>query len=356
MNGAHIGDIIIATSVLPILRSAYPDAEIGFVVGSWAEMVVGNHPEVAHTHVVDHWRLNRGGVSLLGKVLQFRRTRRVALKEIRQIKYDVAISIYPRFFPDFLDLSCEANIPVRIGFKENLFSNLATALVDVPESPFVHMGSVLAEPLHALGIDPTHFRFRKSSLAPSDPVSIREVCSVFQVPNLVGLTYRVIHMGTAAIQRELPLSFWREVAEKLSREHVLLFTGRGAHEYDNICKVTEGLSHCFNACDRLTWRGFVAAVQCAEVLYGVESMAGHVAGAVGTRCIVVYAGVGGVAQWRPEGKDSVAFTNHLPCAPCRLPLGQCYLQQGSLRNGQQTHGTALPCTQGINPLDLVRLG
>src|SRR5579864_9028118 len=58
LNGAHIGDVVIASSVIPILRSAYPDAEIGMLVGTWSQMVVNNHPELTYTHYVDHWRLN----------------------------------------------------------------------------------------------------------------------------------------------------------------------------------------------------------------------------------------------------------------------------------------------------------
>ena len=46
LNGTHIGDIIISTSILPILRSAYTSAEIGFMVGSWSSMVLKNHPEI----------------------------------------------------------------------------------------------------------------------------------------------------------------------------------------------------------------------------------------------------------------------------------------------------------------------
>jgi ADP-heptose:LPS heptosyltransferase len=146
-------------------------------------------------------------------------------------------------------------------------------------------------------------------------------------------------MGSGAICRELPVSFWRELAENLCIERTLVFTGRGKREGENIAAAICGLPNCVNACDRLSWDGFVAAVRYAEVLYGVESMAGHVAGAVGTRCVVVYGGTAGVGRWRPEGKDSIVLTNHVPCAPCHRSEG-C---------------VAMVCMQGVRPDDLLRL-
>lgn len=339
INGAHIGDIVIATSVIPVLRSAYPSAEIGFVTGSWARMVIKNHPELKYTHCVDHWRLNRSDKSTFQKMLQFRKTWRTALREIREVRYDVAISLYT-VFPDLLDLSWAARIPVRIGFRQSFFSSLATHLVDEPPNILVHQGEKLAEALHALPIEPAHFKCRKSTLPPSSSSAIEEVCSLLHAASLRHAKYRVIHMGSAAACREFPLEFWRELSEKLSTQHTLLFTGQGSREAKNVASVIRGLENCIDGCGRLSWEGFVAAVRHAEVLYGVESMAGHVAGAVGTKCLVVYGGAAGVARWRPEGKDSIVFTNHVPCAPCLQPLG-C---------------ADMTCTKGIRPDDLVQLG
>ncbi len=300
-------------------------------------MIVKNHPDLKYTHCIDHWKLNRGDLSFYQKMLRYRRSRRKALKEIRALQYDIAISLFTNF-PDFLDLSWAAKIPVRIGFRRSVFSSLATDLVDEPDSPFVHQGARLAETLRPLKIDPIHFQLRQSTLPASNSSSIQEVCALLNVTRLEGVRYRVIHMGSGAPLREYPRSFWREVAEKISLDHLLLFTGRGEREEERVLNVIQGLGNCVNACNRLTWDGFVAAVRFADVLYGVESMAGHVAGAVGTKCVVLYGGTAGVARWRPEGKDSIVLTNHVPCAPCHKPLG-C---------------AAMTCMQGISPDDLVR--
>lgn len=320
LNGAHIGDIIIATSLIPILRTAFPSAEIGFAVGSWAQIVVENHPDIKYLHRIDHWRANRSSDPLLRKMRQYRTTRRRALQEIRTIRYDVALCLFSHF-PDFLDICWDARIPVRVAFRPSFFSALATHLVDEPSNPLIHQGARLSQLLRVLPIDSVHFQLRRSTLPPTNSSAVHEVCHLLQVPSLENVRYRIIHIGSGDMRREFPDSFWRELAEKLSSNHTLLFTGQGRREASKIAQIIRGLPNCINACDRLSWNGYVASVRHAEVLYGVESMAGHLAGAVGTKCVVVYGGAAGVARWRPEGAESIVFTNHVPCAPCHQPSG-----------------------------------
>ena len=181
MNGFHIGDVVIATSIIPVLRRAYPSAEIGFLTGSWSQMVVQNHPDLQHVHCVDHWMQNRSGASFLKKYLQYRRTLRQALREIRAVKYDVSICLITNF-PDFMDLAWKARIPTRITFRKSVFASLATSIVDEPQNVFVPQGARLAETLHPLAIDPAHLESRKP--LPPDAGHYRELCKVLNVNGL----------------------------------------------------------------------------------------------------------------------------------------------------------------------------
>jgi lipopolysaccharide heptosyltransferase II len=315
LNGAHIGDMVISTSLVPVLRSAYPNAQIGFVAGSWASMVLRDLPGVKWIHEIDHWRLNRSDAGRLEKIRRSMRTRRAALREIRAIGYDLSLSVFPAY-PDFLDLVWQAHIPARLGFRGSPFAPLATACVEFPEeNAFLTQGARQAEVLRPLSLAKDHLAKRRPMLAASDAQAVAEVCALLGVRELSEARYCIIHAGAGAVRREMPAGFWREVARMVSGRGVVIFTGRGMRESENAERAISGLSGCINACDRLTWKGFVAAVRHAEVLLGVESMAGHVAAAVGTPCRVVYAGMSGVARWRPEGAQLV-FTNHLPCAPC----------------------------------------
>jgi ADP-heptose:LPS heptosyltransferase len=312
---------------------------MGFVVGSWSSMVLKNHPEIAFLYCVDHWWQNRNGKSFLSRYLQYRRTYKVALRQIRETHYDLALCLYPYYLPDFMNVAWRAGIPIRLGFDNSLFASLASAAVEVPQNPFLHQAAIQAEVLRPLRLAQMHLEKRKAILPESTDEAVREVCRLVKVSNIMDARYRIVHIGTGARYRELPFEFWRKLAETLSKEYTLVFTGSGAREETQIAEIVDGLDHCVNACNSLSWNGFVAAVRYAEVLYGVESMAGHVAAALGTRSIVVYAGAAGVARWRPDGAVTV-LTNNVECAPCNLPNG-C---------------ESMACIRGIQPQELINEG
>jgi ADP-heptose:LPS heptosyltransferase len=321
INCAHIGDVVISTSLLPILRSAYPQAEFGFLTGSWSSMVVKDHPEIAFTHQIDHWRLNRANIPILAKLRHYRITHQAALREIRSVNYEMSLSLHS-WFPDFLYLAWQAKIPRRLGFRHSWFAPFSTMLADLPQSDFIPQGARIAEILSPLRIDVAHLSKRHSTLAPSTAAAKREVCDLLGVESLEQASYIVIHIGSGEPCKELPAEFWRQVARELSTSHTLLFTGRGSREERQIADVVQGIAHCVSACSRLSWQGFVAAVRYSVMLYGVESMAAQVAATVSTPCTAVYTGTGGVARWRPDGIDCTVFTQHVPCAPCGL-VGGC---------------------------------
>src|SRR5262249_49602899 len=93
----------------------------------------------------------------------------------------------------------------------------------------------------------------------------------------------LVHPGTGAAVKEWPLPRWRAVAEQLAADGLpLVCTGNSAREARAGGTILAGLGRCANLCGRLTWREFVAAVRYARLLVGVDSVAGHVAAAVGT--------------------------------------------------------------------------
>jgi heptosyltransferase-3 len=339
INGAHIGDVVIAASLLPVLKSAFPGVEIGFLTASWSHAVVRNHPAVTHTHRVDHWRMNRGSIGFFRKLWQYCRTRRQALKEMRALSYDVSVSMHP-WRADFLPLAWQAAIPVRVAFSGGLFAPLATLLADYPERRrFIHQGECQVALLRKLGIHETHIRQRRASLASSSGTALSEVCKLLGFSRIEQAPYSVVQMGAGIPIRELPISFWREVASRLAASQPVLFTGKGTRESSNAAQAIAGLSNCVNACDKLSWDGFVAAIRHAQSFYGVDSMASHVAAAVGTRCIAMYGGMNNLARFRPESRNAIVWSNAVPCAACHRQFG-C---------------PAMTCMHGFEPNDILQI-
>ncbi len=320
LHPGHLGDMVISTSLLEPLERHFPGVQVGFIAGSWSAHALRDVDGVAFVHILDHWRLNRNLPGLLRRWLHYRRTRAAALRGIRSQHYDVAISLLD-LDPDLLDVAWAANIPVRIGWNSSYFAPLATHTVPHDQRSLQHQAIRQAKTLLALGFEPLELQHLQSRVASDTPQSTDEVCTVLQIASLDRVAYRVIHMGAGAPMKQMPRDFWRRIAESLSQEHTLLFTGRGDAEQQAIAAVIYGLPNCVNACDALSWTGFVTAIRAAEMIYSVDSMAGHVAAAVGTPVVAAYQGAGGVSRWRPLSSSSIIFTNHLPCAPCLLPHG-----------------------------------
>lgn len=315
VNPAHIGDVVISTSLLPILRAAYPSAEFGFLCSAGSRIVLSGHPEIRHTHVINLGKFDRGTARIFKKWVQERQSRAAALREVRSVNYDLAICLYT-FVPDLLEFTWAAGIPERLGYRSSLHAAYATKRVDMPSGAFVTEGNRQASLLKALAIAPEYFDLRGSTLPPSDSAAVEELKQVLGQSISDPKGYRIVHMGAGAEFKELRLQFWRELAQSLSEEHLLLFTGHGTRESRNVEQVITGLPNCINACGRLSWNGFVAAVRHAQLLYGVDSAAGHVAAAVGTRCIVVTTACGDFGRWRPDSPSSTIFSKVVPCSPC----------------------------------------
>lgn len=311
-NYGHLGDIVMSTLCLSILRKAFPDATIGFLIGSWARPVLEGHPDISRLHVVDHWFMDRGPESRFVKAPRYWRDCLRVAREIQRERYDVAIDLRA-YKPNAIPMLRLANIPVRIGYTKVGFGPLLTH-----PRRFVyrraHETVVQSDLLGALGISETDRADASFNLPFSEPgfAEARRVLGGASGP------YRVIHAGASVAVRDWPVECWRGLAEKLLRDgRRLVFTGRGSRDRAIMERIATGMANCINACDALSWAGLVELIRGAEVVYSVETAAGHVAVAVGTPVVAIYGGMQDWRHWAPRpGPGSVCLSNVVPCWPC----------------------------------------
>ena len=320
VNCAHLGDVVGSTSVLPILKSAFPLAQIGFLVGSWSCPILLNHPMINFIHTVDHWRLNRSHDGFFKKVRHYLATRKTALAEIKNCHYDVAIDLYT-YFPNMIPLLWQTGIPIRIGYESSGFGALLTSAVRFAEESR-NVVLYQSDLLRQLPISEIHFKKQYSILANPDSQAESELCQLLKVASVNSVKYRVIHMGTGLRAKEWPLESWRFLSKRLVDDgHLLLFTGAGKREYENIEYVMRDLPNCINSCNQLTWSGYIAAIRFAEILYGADSLSAHVAAAFKTPSVIAYSGITDIERFKPWGKNYAAVSIPLECSPCRKRHG-----------------------------------
>jgi ADP-heptose:LPS heptosyltransferase len=320
-NYGHLGDVVMSTVCLTILQQAWPDVEIGFLIGSWSRPVLEGHPDVARLHIVDHWFMDRGPANRPLKAMRYWSASRRVAGEIRQANYDVAIDLRA-YRPNAIPVLWLAGVPVRIGYTSVGFGPLLTH----PQQ-FVfqrrHESAVQSDLLRMLPIPKECLDSPVFRLSPATANATREVDVLLASKGWSGQPFIVIHMAASVPVRDWPTANWQSLTKRLAAEgRRVILTGRGRRDRSLIERVVAGLpdnqdGSILNACDKLSFAGLVELIRRAEIVFSVETMAGHIAAAVGTPCVAIYGGMSDPKQWAPRpGPDIRVVTHVVPCWPC----------------------------------------
>lgn len=303
-NGAHLGDVVLATTVLPLLKQTFFGAQIGFLTGSWSQVVLEGHPSIDWIHTYDHWKLNRASIPLWKKLRQHLASRKAALASIREVYYDVAIDLYPHF-PNAIPLLYDTGIPYRVGYTSGGYGPLLTHRLDWLEKG-QSVATYHSDLLQLLGVQEKN---ETPSLFFPEGMKLPE--------GLSEKRYVIFHMGTGNAEKEWPIASWRELAERSAREGLtIVFTGRGEQERRNIEAVREGIPRTINLCDKLSWSAFVFLIHKTALLVSVDSAAGHIASSWKIPSVLLFCGINNQLVWRPVNENAAVLTESVPCAPC----------------------------------------
>lgn len=285
-NIANLGDVVIATTAIPALQRQFPNAELGFLVASWAKDVALARPSIRHVHTLDHcWR----GVSFLN----YLRSARKARKEIRALNYDIALDLHP-YFPNAIPLLHRCKIPFILGYSTGGFSALLTHSYTWSDVEG-YMGQMHLNLLNRFGINTYGLPPIPSYLTNSQRLK----------------NYAVVHMGTSRREKEWKIEKWIELIRQLPLP--VLLTGKGAKE-KAACEEVAQATGARNLADVLSWDQFATTVQFAKLLITVDSSAVHLAAASQTPTVVIFSGVNSSKLWAPHSCRVVM--QQVPCAPC----------------------------------------
>jgi ADP-heptose:LPS heptosyltransferase len=310
-NIAHLGDVVIATSVLPVLRQAFPHAQLGFLAGSWSKLILEKHPLVDFVHCVDHWKLNRSHSALWKKFWIYVQTRSTALKEIRALKYDCAVDLYV-YFPNCSALLWQAAIPVRLGYTSGGFGPLYTHRLEWQPSQD-HLSIYHLKLIQQLPTGVFYAQNLRPTLAP--------ICADAQTKT-PKTPFVIFHLGPPSSRKAWPTSKWRALTHQYADAgHKIVFTGHGADEYAHIEQVKEGVVQSINLCNQLSWEELVACIGAAKQLVTIDSVPMHIADALGTPVVVLFCGINEPTLLRPQHTSCRLLMQNVACAPCHQKQG-----------------------------------
>jgi ADP-heptose:LPS heptosyltransferase len=310
-NAGHLGDVVMSTAVLPVLRHAFPGVEIGFLTGSYSRPVLDGHPLIRWIHYVDHWYLSRAAATGHRKAIRYYRERRRAIDELRECRYDLAIDLRA-WFPNFVSLLWAARIPLRVGYDRVGFGSFLTHRLSYRYDRRHEIEHYL-DLLKPLSIPAKALAHAWPNLPPIPKSAAAEAAAVLGGAR----RFRVLHPAASTPTRDWPIDCWKMLAEDLLQQGITpVLTGRGVRDGEITGTIATAVPGCINACNRLSWRGLVALIGKAELVYSVETSIGHVAAAFRRPTVSICGGMSDPLHWKPFGANAVVATNALPCHPC----------------------------------------
>lgn len=305
----HLGDVLLTTPALRLLRAQWPEAHITALVGPWAADVLQRSPHVDCVRTCAFpWFTRRPRRQPAEPYVLLLRTART----LRAGRYDLAINL--RF--DFwwgAALAALAGIPRIAGYAWPTCRPFLSDPIPWPGERHAVVQSVdliaaisaAADSLRATAVHwPLEFRLRADEQA-------------FAMRVLPGAgPWVALHPGSGAAVKLWPLAHWRWLAERLVADgYRPVWTGAPAEQAlcAPLARAVGGVLAAGG-----TTLGQLAAIYARCVLVvGPDSGPLHLAATVGTPTVRLY-GPADAALFGPHPDDGrhVVVQSPWPCAPC----------------------------------------
>ena len=311
----HLGDMVMATAVLPVIKQAFPQAQLHMLVASRAREIAEKNDIVEKVIEFDHFRLNRDDVPSWRKFLKMFRQMPSVIRRIRAQKYDLGIELRP-FGSNTIVLMWLGSVRYRIGhFTGGLGFLLHKA------QPFCiseHFIENMLHLLNSIGISAeglyVNMRLETSEAAQESTrklladsgIDVQRDCIV------------VLHPGSGRREAIWDAEKWAVLADTLQQEYNSRVVIAGGEQEAELAEQILGLAKTepINITAVTSMPEFSCLVELSRLLIGLESLSSHVAAAVGTPAVVIHGGIQDAALWMPWGRDVTSVTKKVDCAPC----------------------------------------
>ncbi|MEE9558897.1 MAG: glycosyltransferase family 9 protein [Candidatus Brocadiales bacterium] len=318
----HLGDVLLATCALPLLKKAYPEAKIDFLAGEWSKDLLSNNPYVDEIIVYNCILQNRSG-SLWQRVTSHAASFLRTLKKIREERYDLAIDLRS-YFGNSVPLLYISGVRYIVGYGTGGFGFLLDK--EAPYRTGVHEVFHIADLIKSIGIAAEDEQIR-----PFYKVSVAAEEQARRILESKGVnlneSFIVIDPGTGNKKKEWKIQNWRTLTKRL-KIHGMKIVFCGGSDVNRTIKAIlsngdeDGIVDMSGS---VPLEVFAGVVEKASLVIGLDSFPCHLAATLRTPTVVLWSGINDAAQWSPYGTNVRIVKRDVPCAPCYRSKGCEYM-------------------------------
>ena len=307
----NLGDVVIATSALDLIKKNFPDTKITMLVKSVVKDAVIDNPAVDDV-IAFEYTARKNSLGAMYKII----------KEIRRRKFDLAISFDRKLRPALITFA--AGIPRRVcptKIFEQKKSRVQMFYTDVIEMNYDLFSKPQAENFqeivrqffkiegHGSPQFPTKFSANVEKLLnqiPKDKIKIA-LCV----------------KGTFPL-KTYPKEYFAEVVNALREKYNAAFFIIGAPNDKNYADevIAEIGGGVLNFCGETSLPDLAEIFRRADLLITVDTGAMHIAATTEIKTVALFC-CSPIVRYSPINKNSVVLSSREPCCPCHIREKEC---------------------------------
>lgn len=303
-----IGDVIMASGLIPALREAFPGARIGWLTEAGNADLLRHNPRLDRLHLWPRgrWReLRRNGQyrRWLGEVRDF-------LRDLRGVDYDLVLDLQGLMKSGLWAFLCGGRFRVGLGSREGSGWLMQVVLSRRVES--VLIGKEYRQLGEFLGAPPAAFRL-DIAVAEADRAAAGELLRAAGVAG----AYAVIAPFTTRPQKHWFDARWADLARGLTARHgwpVVMLGGPGDLERAAAIAALAG-GGIVDLAGKTRLGSCAAVIAGARLLVGVDTGLTHLGIARGVPTVALF---GSTRPYLDTGRrDARVLYQPMDCSPCR---------------------------------------
>ncbi len=318
----HLGDTLVALPAIWAVRNAYPHAKLTYLSNADPKNphYVSARNVLPEDGLLDDWMSYPAN---LGRWDTAKASLKLAL-EIRRRRFNAVIYLMTRNrTPEQIGRDLKffrlAGISNVIG-AEYVRGNFLTTEIPKPTPEVESEGEFLLSSLRSGGIEVSDPAPPPEMLLTADEKAVAGDWLSRHFEPLSGRRLIAVAPGSKWASKIWPAERFAEVGERLiihDNAFPVIFGGPEDRERGDA--LIDHWNLGVNAAGELNVREAAAALQQCELYLGNDTGTMHLAAAVGTPCVAVFAAIDWIGRWKPFGKDNVIFRKRVECEGCHTP-------------------------------------